>query len=100
MYYPDINRLRKVGYEVVELTEWHYQVTHNNIVCNIWPSKRKYMQEYGSGASVYDDVVDAVQSIVGAPGRKETYAERLARTKAYLDELYPIPIETEATRVW
>ncbi len=99
-YYSDINRLRKAGYEVVELTEWHYQVTHNGVTCNIWPSRQKYMQEYGSGASYYDDVVEAVQSIVGPPGRKETYAEKLARIKAYLNELYPIPIETPAIKAW
>lgn len=58
------------------------------------------MQEFGNGASVYDDVLEAVASVVGAAGRKETYAERLARTKAYLDELYPIPIETPEIKAW
>lgn len=99
-YYPDINRLRKAGYIVVEQSPWHYQITLNDRTVNIWPSTQKYMEEYGAGASHYSDVLKAVESIVGVAGRKETYAERLAKTKAYLNELYPIPLETPQVKAW
>lgn len=67
MRYPDIGRLRNAGYKVIQRSPWHFQIEGNGTLVNIWPSKRKYMIQYGSGASYYTDVVKAVDSIVGAP---------------------------------
>lgn len=98
--YDDIDELERAGYEVVELTPWHYQVTHNGVTCNIWPSKNKYMQEFGQGASIYDDVVAAVSSVVGPPGEPETPAERKARLKAQWAKEYPVPLDPVAEKIW
>lgn len=100
MYYTDIKKLQRAGYEVIEQSPWHYQVEQNGVVCNIWPSKRKYMVEYGGGASFYDDVVEAVESIVGPAGVKETRAQRIARLKAQWAIDIPVPAFPEAEKVW
>lgn len=98
--YADIAKLKRAGYTVIQQSPWHFQVAQGDSVCNIWPTKRKYMREYGGGASIYVDVVRAVESVVGKPGIKETRAERIARLKKFWAEEIPVPRDPEADRVW
>lgn len=67
MKYPDIGRLVKAGYKVIQRSPWHFQIEGNGTLVNIWPTKRKYMMQFDSGASYYTDVIKAVESIVGTP---------------------------------
>ncbi len=53
MYY-EISHLKRNGFNVVEKSPWHFQVIEGKIVINIWPTKRKWMVAYDSGASFYD----------------------------------------------
>lgn len=98
--YADIRKLKRAGYKVIERSHWHYQVTQNDVTCNIWPSKSKYMVEFGNGASIYTDVVEAVASIVGKAGIQETRAERIARLKEFWANEIPIPAHPEADKAW
>lgn len=98
MYY-DIRQLERAGYEVREMSPWHYQVEQNGIICNIWPSKSKYMQEFGDGASIYEDVVEAVESIVGPAGIVETRRERGKRIADNLYKKYRV-LRTEEWDEW
>lgn len=98
--YADIAKLKRAGYQVIQQSPWHFQVEQGEIICNIWPTKKKYMQEWGNGASIYTDVVRAVESIVGPPGVKETRAERIARIKKYWAEEIPVPRFPEAEKMW
>lgn len=70
-HYHDISVLRKAGYKITEKSPWHFQIKQGKALVNIWPTKQKFMREYGNGASFYDDVVQAVESIVGKPGVKQ-----------------------------
>lgn len=99
-YYDDINKLVRAGYKVTERSPWHYQVEHHGEICNIWPTKNKYMREFGDGASIYDDVVEAVASVVGPPGKRETMRERRDRLLDEWHKEYPVPQDPEADRVW
>ncbi len=98
--YNDIRILKKAGYEVTERSPWHFQVEQGDSICNIWPSKKKYMVEFGGGASYYDDVVEAVASIVGAPGGRETRAQRMERLRKHWNDLYPVPQHPNDDDVW
>lgn len=93
MTYPDIERLKKTGYTVVQKSPWHYQVVGKKAVVNIWPTARKYMREYGSGASVYTDVVTAVQSIL-KPKKKAV----LLANEMYAASM--TPAREEAIDIW
>lgn len=85
---------------MIERSPWHFQVEQGDTICNIWPSKKKYMVEFGGGASYYDDVLEAVASIVGMPGGKETRAQRMERLRKYWQELYPVPEYPEEEAIW
>lgn len=78
-HYRDIDILVEAGYDVVERNPWHYQVMaaigKKIIVVNIWPSKRKYMREYGDGAKLYTDIIEAVESII-RPKKKNVLIAR------------------------
>lgn len=78
-HYRDIDILVEAGYDVVERNPWHYQVMaaigKKIIVVNIWPSKRKYMREYGDGAKLYADIIEAVESII-RPKKKNVLIAR------------------------
>lgn len=63
-WYSDIDDLREAGYMVQEKSPWHYQVIGEKTKVNVWPSVKKYMIDYGDGASYYDDVLEAVGSIL------------------------------------
>lgn len=63
--YSDIDRIVDAGYSVREFSEWHYKVEGR---VNVWPSSRKFMLDYAGGASAYDDVLEAVRSLIGSPG--------------------------------
>ncbi len=62
--YDDIEELRDAGYTVEERSPWHFQVVGERVKVNIWPTKKKYMIEYGDGASYYEDVVEAVEELL------------------------------------
>lgn len=98
--YADILKLKRAGYKVEELSPWHYQVKQGDTICNIWPSKRKYMREFDNGASIYLDVVEAVAHVVGPAHTVETRAERIARLKKYWAEEIPVPQNPEAYAAW
>lgn len=67
--YPDIEKLKKAGYEVKEMSPWHYHVV-GAVTINVWPSRKKYMLQYGSGASYYDDIMVVAANILGDPKTK------------------------------
>lgn len=84
----DIHKLKEAGYSVVQRNPWHFQIIGKKATVNIWPTKNKYMIEYGSGASIYTDVVAAVASIIGDPKtllvKRETIRERIAKEVALM----------------
>lgn len=63
-WYRDIEDLRDAGFTVEELTPWHFQVIGEKTKVNVWPTVKKFMIEYGDGASYYVDVVEAVDQIL------------------------------------
>ncbi len=87
--YPDINRLRSAGYTVIEKSPWHFQVM-GNVIVNIWPTKNKFMQEYGDGAAIYEDVIEAVESLL-KPGK-----ERLEEFRKEFENTY----DWDAVALW
>lgn len=86
----DIQKLKRAGYVVIEQSPYHYHV-HNNgrELINVWPSKRKWMIQYGNGASFYTDVLKMAQDILGEPGKKrkcrlkERQAEMMAEWESW-----------------
>lgn len=81
MHYPAIAALRNAGYTVVERSPWHYQC--GNI--DIWPSKRKWMVKYDSGASFYKDAGDLLRIVMEKFEKKKTLQ---------------MPPVTKAEKVW
>lgn len=71
-WYQDIEDLRDAGYTVEQKSPWHFQVVGQKRV-NIWPTKKKFMIEFGDGASYYTDVVDTVDQILNP---KETSLQK------------------------
>lgn len=65
--FRDINKLQEVGYTIIECSPWHFKVYGQGNVMNVWPSKRKFMLEYGRQASFYKDIVETVKRHVGPP---------------------------------
>ncbi len=63
-WYQDIRDLREAGFVVEEMNPWHFQVVGEKLRVNIWPTKKKFMIEYGDGASYYTDVVETVDQIL------------------------------------
>lgn len=53
-----LTHLKKNGLNVVTRSPWHYQVVHGRIVINVWPTSRKWMVAYDTGASLYKDASD------------------------------------------
>ncbi len=60
----DIEELQEAGFTVQEMNPWHFQVIGETFKINIWPTKKKYMIEYGDGAAYYTDVVEAVDNLL------------------------------------
>ena len=93
MRYRDIDRLRSAGYQVIERSPWHFQVIGEPVLINIWPTKRKYMVAFDSGASYYTDIVATVKSILEkakprvAPATPEYFAWQEWRF-AFAKEIY------------
>lgn len=91
IHFRDIDILREAGYDIQERNPWHYQVMaavgKRILVVNIWPSKKKYMREYGDGAKYYEDVIEAVESII-KPKKKASVLvrEEFARIMAPLED--------------
>ncbi len=92
MRYPDINRLRAAGHQVIQRNPWHFQVL-GDVLINIWPTKRKYMVAFDSGASYYRDIVATVNEIMSAakpkmlPATPQLIAWQSWRT-AFTKEIY------------
>lgn len=85
MIWHEITHLRKNGFEVLEQTPWHYQMVSGKTVINIWPTKRKWMVAYDSGASFYEDAGDLLRIVQ-------------EKTQPYVRPVMP-PI-TEAEEEW
>lgn len=49
----DIVHLRENGLTVEQKSPWHYHVVGAHTYVNVWPTKRKWMIAFGSGASYY-----------------------------------------------
>lgn len=63
MRYHEINVLRQAGFNVIEHSPWHFEVISGKTVINIWPTKRKWMVKYDSGASYYSDAADLLRIV-------------------------------------
>lgn len=63
----DLSDLINAGYEVTEIEDWHWEVTHPfdpKKVINVWPTARKYLTKFHSGpAFEYDDFGGIVSAI-------------------------------------
>lgn len=91
MHY-DIEMIKRDGYKVAQKSPWHYQVTNGRKIMNVWPTARKYMIEYGGGASLYSnaqELIEIFHGVIGHPGK---------RTKDPLWLVKKIRAEFEATR--
>lgn len=83
MYY-EITYLREKGYTVNEKSPWHYEVIGKKTLINVWPTKRKWMIQYGSGASFYssaEDLYEKVDNILGKKRNPRWLLDRLLRER-------------------
>lgn len=67
MSYYAIEKLKTAGYVVEQCSPYHFKVYGWGTYVNIWPSSDKYMKAFGDGASIYTDVIKAVEEIIGTP---------------------------------
>ena len=63
MRYPEIQFLRKKGLRVEERSPWHFQVIGKRTLVTIWPTKKKWMVQYDSGASFYESNHDLLSKV-------------------------------------
>ncbi len=59
----DLSRLKVAGYRVKIFSDVHWRVTrpdHHGFV-DVWPTSGKYMEDTGSGAKFYSNIVSDVQ---------------------------------------
>lgn len=92
--WADIVKLKDAGYTVEERSQWHYQVVTGRATINIWPSKKKYMREYGSGASFYTNIVATIEGLVGKPHATRTVEDvqaAIERKQRWWQTQVPIP---------
>lgn len=94
-WYQDIEDLREAGFTVEQRSPWHFQVIGEKIKVNIWPTKKKFMIEYGDGASYYTDVVETVDQILNP---KKKPSERVREMYAAITS--EIPGWQEAQDAW
>lgn len=58
--------LEAEGYDIRELTPFHYRVTAGfaeDVVVDVWPTSRKMMQLGAEYAEKYDDIVNSIAEI-------------------------------------
>ncbi len=101
--YHDIQRLKQAGYTVEERSPWHYQLA-GPIVLNIWPSKRKWMVQYGSGASFYNNfehLLEIVRNLIGEPGARRGRNPRWLVDRIHAEhESQRTDADRDAERIW
>jgi predicted CoA-binding protein len=62
--------IKDKGYKVVQMSPYHYHVKGKKTYINVWPTSRKWMIAFGSGASVYQNkeaLLGIIQNILGMP---------------------------------
>jgi hypothetical protein len=70
MSYYEIENLRKEGFKIEQKSPWHFIVIKGKRYINIWPSKRKWMVMYGSGASFYGNAEELLGIVRNLFGKK------------------------------
>lgn len=70
MSWHEIEVLRKEGFQIAELSPYHFHVIKGKRYVNIWPTKRKWMVMYGSGASFYKDAKELLGIVQNVLGKK------------------------------
>lgn len=97
--YHDIIHLRQNGYTVTQKSPYHFQII-GRVTLNIWPTARKWMVQYDSGASYYqsaDHLLNIVKDKIGKLGsRKMSFVDKLQRER----ELNRTDEEREAQLLW
>lgn len=62
----DLDELKGLGYQVHEFMPWHWRITklpdYKNEV-DVWPTKKKVMDRETWKVTIYNDLLNAVQSI-------------------------------------
>ncbi len=89
-WYQDIEDLRRAGFTVESRSPWHFQVIGEKTKVNIWPTKKKFMIEYGDGASYYTDVVETVDQILNPKKSR----------RQILNELFETMYDWDAVAIW
>lgn len=98
--YQDIERLKAAGYKVEQKSPWHFHVK-GPVTLNIWPTKRKWMIEYGSGASFYTDILETVREVIGEPRKRHKRNPRWLLDQIIAQyEAGRTDADREAERIW
>ena len=78
----DKTRIIQAGYKLVQYQPWHWRIFKNDMACDVWPTKSKYMlRDSNWNVQFYTDIVKSLDAAFSMEFSSTHYPEWDAEQK-------------------